>query len=258
MPPPRGLKKVLKETQLCKLVGAGKTKSFKRLHQGQATGQRLQGLHRSLQARVYSGGEIPDHALRASARRPGGHWGGPDGGRRRGARVDAQISRIVNLGPSGAKSQHVYNLTKTAFAALARMGLTPVLAQRCLCYRSVATAADLIAFEEGTEKLCVVELKCGFDCGRDAAARALGQHCRLQAPFDRARDCLRHRHLAQLTATCGMLLKESALFAKLANFGISDDITGYLLYVNDEGAEVTKLDGWWFKRKDALLQTLAR
>lgn len=257
MAPPRGLKKILCETQGCKLTGTGKFKSFQRLHQGVPHGCRLRGLHKALEKHIYSEGSLPETAIRASGRRPGGHWGGPNGGRKRGARVDAQISRIINMGPSAEKKLHVYNLTKSAFAALQMAGLTPVYAQRATCRGSLGTAADLIVWDEAEQKLGIVEVKCGYDKARDAPAKRGGRICRLQSPLEGAKDTTRNRHMAQLLATCQMTANEEGLFARLASLGIQNDIKGVLLYINDDGAEITVLDHWWQSRGGALVTKMS-
>lgn len=256
---PRGVKRVLTSTAPSKLCQSGKFKAFRRLDsEGRGTGENLKGLTKMLEKAVFSRGKLPEIALRAAARRPGGHWGGPSGGRRRGARVDAQVSRIINAGPSAAKGAHVYSLTKSFFAALTKLGLTPVCAQRPLCHGRVGTAADVIAYDEARERLVVVELKSGFDLGRDLAARDRGEACRLAAPLAGAADTTRHRHLCQLLATWSMFCREQATLRKLQDLGVPSEVDGMLIYCCDESVEAVNLCDWWKAKGPKLLETLQR
>jgi hypothetical protein len=162
------------------------------------------------------------------------------------------------MGPSAEKKMHVYNLTKSAFAALQMAGLTPVYAQRATCRGSLGTAADLIVWNEAEQKLGIVEVKCGYDNARDSPAKQEGRICRLQSPLNGARDTTRNRHMAQLLATWEMTRSEEVLFTKLAGLGVSRDVEGVLLYVNDDGAEITMLDDWWISKGGALVNTLGK
>lgn len=256
---PRGLKRALQTTAATRLGGSGKHKCFRRIGTDGTDGERLQGLTKALNKKIYSKGKLPEIARRAAAPRPGGHWRGPNAGRKRGARVDAQVSRVINNGPSSAKHVHVYGLTKTCFAAMTKLGLTPILAQRALsCNLScrVGTAADIIAYDEALNKLVVVELKSGYDQGRDLPATRAGKECRLGAPLEGSKDTTRARHMAQLLATWAMLKREKKLFERLGELGVSAEVGAVLLYCNDEGAESVELCDWWFKRGPALLEAL--
>ena len=124
--------------------------------------------------------------------------------------MDAQLTRLVNAGPAAMKNaQHVYNLTKMALAAFAEQNLEPVFAQRAVCSARVGTAADLIAYCPETNQIVVVELKCGHDHGRRAPAEKGGLPCKMKGPLKAALDTVLHRHLAQLTVTREMLIREA-------------------------------------------------
>ena len=255
---PRGLRAALKSTAPGKLVGVGKRRGFVLLEQGKPTRSKLRGLTKLLKAKLWSDGELPSIAKRAEPR-PGGHWRGPKGGRARGAKVDAQITRLVNPGPSALKKVgHVYNLTKMALAAFAQRGLEPIVAQRVVASatRRIATAADVVCYSKKDNSLYVVELKCGFDKGRKAAALKGGAACKMQGPLARASDCVVHRHLAQLAATVGLLKKERATLDRVAGLGVERDPRGLLMYVADEGAEFFSLSEWWARRADRILNQI--
>lgn len=252
---PRGLRAALKSTAPGKLVGVGKRRGFVLLEQGKPTRNKLRGLTKLLQRRIWSDGELPSIAKRAEPR-PGGHWRGPKGGRARGAKVDAQLSRLINSGPSALKKAgHIYNLTKMALAAFAHRGLEPIVAQRVVCseIHRIGTAADVICYSKKENCIVVVELKCGFDAGRKAAARKGGAACKMQGPLVKAADSNVHRHLAQLAATVGMLKKERATLDRIAGLGVERDPRGLLMYVADEGVEFFRLTEWWSRRGTKIL-----
>ena len=255
---PRGLKAALKRTTPAKLVGRTRVqKGFRSLgRDGKPTGPRLRGLTKRLEERLWSDGSLPSAATRSQTRRRG--WGGADGGRRRGSAVDAQISRCGNAGAVRPQNGQ-YVLTRVVFAALAEHGLQPVLAQRATCCTRarLGTAADLVCYNASTKACCVVELKCGFSGDRTATALGAGgkPQC-MKAPLNGAADCILHRHLAQLAATCQMLSDETALATRLEALGLEPDLEGALLYVNDDQTDLYPLPQWWRRRGKKLVAAM--
>ena len=170
--------------------------------------------------------------------------------------VDAQVSRVINQGPSAANT-----LTSTTHKDLlrrddqARTDTDPrSSALSCSC--RVGTAADVIAYDEAHNRLVVVELKSGYDQGRDLPATRGGKECRLSAPLSGVKDTTRARHMTQLLATWAMLKREKKLFERLAELGVNAEVGAVLLYCNDQGAESAELCDWWFRRGAALLEAL--
>ena len=255
---PRGLKTLLKKTQPAKLTGSGKFRGFVAVRADGSRGAKLRGLTKRLEARFWSDGTLPSLAKRADPR-AGGHWSGPNGGQLRGKRVDAQLTRLINAGPAAWKAQHhVYRLTKMVLSGLAARGLEPVGSQRCAISERhrVGTAADIVAFSEASNRLVVVELKCGYDHGRKAAAERDGKPCAMQAPLSRVSDCNLHRHMLQLCVTRHLFAAETSTLARLGELGIEPEVDAVLMYANDAGVEFYELDEWWRKRGAKVLQLL--
>ena len=257
--PPRGLKALLKTTSPGKLVGGGKFKGYQATSQGRLCGSKLKGVTKLLHKRIYSNGILPLIARKADPRK-GGHWKGKCGGQNRGTRVDAQVTRIVNAGASALKQiQHTYVLTKHVFAALKQRRLEPLLAQRVVLDQSrrVATAADLVCFDSRSNHLTIVELKCGYDHGRQAPAESVsGKICKMRSPLAKAPDCNLNRHLAQLAVTRELFVREKALLKKMKTLGVNADVHGLLLYAADKGVEFYDLDDWWKKRAPKIVAVL--
>ena len=250
---PRGVKALLKKNPPCKLVGRGRLCGFRAVRQGKPCGPKLRGLTKALALTVHSTGTLPDAATR-SARKG---WKGRGGGQRRGAAIDAQVSRTVNAGVVRPKKTHLV-LTRVVFAALAEHGLEPVVAQRALCAEALrlGTAADLICYEAETARLCVVELKCGFGGEKLLpACDARGRGLKMRGPLRAACDCVLHRHLAQLAATRELLVREGVA-EKMLKYGVAPEINGALLYVNDDETHLYPLPGWWADRAPRLLAAL--
>ena len=256
---PRGLKTALQKSAPGTLVGNGKLKRFEILNQGSKTGTKLKGVTKKLTKKIWSTGTLPLIA-RSGTRRPGGHWGGAKGGQTRGKKVDAQLTRLINSGPSAFKNaNHVYNLTKMALSALSKRGLEPVCAQRVVVSEKhrIGTAADIVAYSKKENSLVIVELKTGFDHGRKAAAEKNGVKCKMGKPLQKVNDCVVNRHLAQLAVTRHLFVQEKKTVTRLGELGLEQDVQGILLYVNDEGAEFYTLPDWWKKRSGKLLEALA-
>jgi hypothetical protein len=255
---PRGLKTLLKKTQPAKLVGSGKFRGFVPLRQGGAVGPKLRGLTKRLQTRFWSDGDLPPLAKRSNPR-AGGCWGGQKGGQQRGTRVDAQLTRLINAGPAAwKKQQHVYRLTKMVLSGLAARGLEPVTSQRCAISEKqrIGTAADIVAFHAETNRLVLVELKCGYDNGRKAPAEICGKPCKMQAPLSRVSDCNVHRHLLQLCVTRQLFVTEKTTLARIGELGVEPEVDALLMYANDAGVEFYELDEWWRSRGAKLVGLL--
>lgn len=254
---PRGLKKVLKDSAPCKLVGSGITKHFEIKKGNTGRGLKLKGLTKRLQSHIFSDGELPSIA-KSSAPPAGGHWRGPDGGRRRGSAVDAQVSRLASATPEKRCSSKMLNLTKLVFSALSMRGLEPIMGQRAVCSQlhRVGTAADIVCYDSTNNAVVVVELKCGHSGARTAAAVKSGKSCTMKPPLKKAADNTLHRHLSQLAVTHHLLTKETDTIMKLNNIGI-ESVEGILMYANDASIDVYPLDPWWIERAPHILAKLA-
>lgn len=254
--PPRGLKKVLKETSPCRLVGNGSQSHFEIVERGQRTGRRLRGVTKLLQTSIFSRGKLPRHAI-ASDAPSGGHWRGPGGGRRRGSAVDAQVSRLAGASAEKRLSSRMLNLTRNVFAALSLRGLEPVMGQRAVCSprHRIGTAADVVCFDASRNELVVVELKCGCSGSRTSAAVKDGKACRMSGPLYKALDNVINRHLAQLAVTRHLLASEAKTMQHLGNMGV-ESVSGLLLYANDSGVETYELADWWKTRAPAVLDAM--
>lgn len=257
---PRGLKSVLKKSAPAKLVTSGKFKAFQLLHQGtKVGGAKLKGLTKRLSSKLWSKGVLPTIAKRADAR-PGGHWGGKRGGIKRGTRVDAQLTRLINAGPAELKkAHHVYSLTKMAISGLASRGLEPVFAQRCVASQKhrIGTAADIVCYETKTNRLVLVEVKCGHDHGLAApAVSRKGKACTMAAPLEAVPDCVVNRHSLQLALTRELFVQEKSTLAQMGDVGLDQDVGGLLMYVRDRGVEFFELSDWWKARAPGVLNAL--
>ena len=253
---PRGVKTLLRNTAPAKLVGEGKYKGY----QSRETNRKCRGLTKCLQQRLWSDGILPTIARMGDASiRPKFAWKGKKGGQTRGKLVDQQLSKLINGGKAMIMRQkRMYALTRLALRGLTKRGLDPVIAQRSvLCEdRRLATAADVIAYERKTNRLVVVELKCGYDHGRKAAAERGGRPCKMKPPCSRVQDCNINRHLAQLAVTRDLLARERQMLKQLNDLGVESAVDGVLMYVNDEGVEFYKLEEWWLKKAPALVRML--
>ena len=252
---PRGVKTLLKSTSPVRLSGKGRFRGFELLKQSKPSGIKLKGLTKQLGNKIFSDGRLPAIATHGTERRHG--WSGSGGGRKRGTAVDAQLSRAVNSGNiTPQKGQ--YSLTKLALIALHEHGLEPVVAQRGCCSEQckIATAADVICYEQANSRLVVVELKCGHSGSKTAAAQVDGKACSMSSPVAAAKDNVLNRHLAQLAVTRELFANEPSTIAKLNDLGINSVVGGVLLYVNEETCELFSLPKWWSDRAPRILQTL--
>lgn len=254
--PPRGLRKLLKDSQPSKLVGGHGRKRFELAARGERSGVVLRGLTKRLQTRIFSSGTLPAISIHSDAP-AGGHWRGAGGGRRRGTAVDSQVSRLAGVGSATRRKANMLRLTKIVFAALDERGLEPVLGQRCVASAShrIGTAADVVCYDSNTSELVLVELKCGHAHGRTAAALDKGEVCKMRAPVAGANDCVLHRHLAQLAVTTALFMREARTLARLGALGI-ENVTSMLVYANDDRADVYTMPKWWRAKGEKILNAL--
>tara|TARA_B110001452_G_scaffold59390_2_gene46185 strand:- start:12316 stop:13089 length:774 start_codon:yes stop_codon:yes gene_type:complete len=254
---PRGLKALLRKSSPAKLAGSGSWKGFQSLK----TKRKLKGLTKRLKDRVWSDGILPLIARNADPSiRDKGCWKGKMGGQRRGTKVDQQLSKLINGGKMAIMRQKsMFKLTRLALSAMAKRGLDPVMAQRAVISeeKGLGTAADVIAFDKATNRLVVVELKCGYDHGRQAAAEKGGRPCKMRGPCGKALDSNVHRHLAQLSVTRELMAREKDTLKKVGDLGVDQNVEGVLMYVNDAGVEFYPLDTWWQGRGSKLIQAIA-
>lgn len=213
------------------------------------TNKSLRGLTKRLQAKVFSKGVLPAEARKGDLR--GKMWKGAQGGRRRGAAIDRQVSAVVNQ----RAPKRLHKLSKVVLNALSGLHLTPVMAQRGVAHvpSNVASAADVIAYDATTKTLVVVELKTGHAHGKLLAAKCNGVDQTMCGEMHKASDCIAHRHLAQLSATRQMLVNEHELMRKLAQLGVKR-VGGMLLYATDTVVETVALAPWWSDRGGVLLK----
>lgn len=256
MRPPRGLKKVLKSTSPVRLSGVGRFRGFELLKHGKSTNIKLAGLTKRLDSCVFSGGALPSIAIHGTERRIG--WKGKSGGRKRGSAVDAQLTRCINSGKATPQKGY-YSLTKLVLLALSENGLIPIVAQRgCCCVKNrVATAADIVCYNTKTNRISVLELKCGFSGSRTSAAMTAGVRCYMKTPVEQAPDCVLNRHLSQLAVTRHLIESESNTLSKIATLGVDTSVVeGVLLYANEESCDFIELPGWWKLRCKSMLDVL--
>lgn len=245
----RGVRSLLQKTSLGKLV-RGKFAGFRmKSSSGRATGKRLQGLTRLLDAKIYSKGALQ---FGASGWR-GKAWQGEKGGLRRGRAVDAQVSRLANASEATRRKSKMLKFTRLAFAALRYHDLVPIGSQRVVLHdrKRLATAVDVVC-SRGKDELVLLELKTGY-CG-DRKAPTLPK-ANLKAPLQKAADCALHRHFSQLAATLALFKREKGTLRALKGKGVVN-VSGVLLYVDDAGSQKYELPTWWARRGEKILDAI--
>lgn len=224
----RGLKKLLRTTAPARLGQRGGFKCYR------TDSRCFKGITRLLSERLHSSGTPPtDSQWR-------GGWAGPSGGIRRGAAVDAQVTRVVNRGGCAT-----LRLAKTAISSLRQHGLKPLVAQRVVVDTDLglASAVDVVAVQG--DMLVLVELKCGFAGDRTRPAlSSSGQPLSLADPLSKAKDTIANRHLAQLAATLALFCNETDMLKNAKKLGVNT-VTAALLYVDGEGSELFPMPNWW-------------
>jgi len=256
----RGLKSLISKTSPGKLVKARKYTCYRATTEaGRPRGPKLRGVARLLEAHIFSNGQLP----KQSDGGPSGYAGGKfwqGNGLKRGAAVDAQVSRLSKASASARSGARKLQLTNHVFDALAYHNLEPIEAQRVVLdeRRGLATAVDIVCVnKERADELVLVELKTGYRGDRSAPVRNVaGMAVKMKAPLTTARDCALHRHLAQLAATRALFLQEDATISALKKKGVTR-VVGVLLYVTPTASEVHALEDWWCRRGQMLLDRLA-
>ncbi len=256
----RGLKSLIAKTSPGKLVKARKYTCYRATTEsGRPRGAKLRGVARLLEAHVFSDGELPQQTDGGPSGYAGGKfWKG--NGFRRGAAVDAQVSKLAKASANARRGARKLQLTNHVFDALAYHKLEPIEAQRVVLdeRRGLATAIDIVCKnKERTDEIVIVELKTGYRGDRSAPVLGLrGAVRKMNAPLGTAHDCALHRHLAQLSATRELFVREAATMKALHVKGITR-VVGMLLYVTPLASEVHALPAWWSKRGERLLDRLA-
>ena len=260
MAAPRGLKSLIQKTSPGKLVKAKLYTCYRATTAtGRPRGAKLRGVARMLHKAVYSAGALPLQSDDGPSGYAGGKlWGGD--GHRRGAAVDAQVSRLSKGSARARVGARQLQLTRHTFEALAYHKLTPIEAQRVVLdeRKGLATAIDIVCTsKEHDDRLVLVELKTGYRGDRAEPVRdSFGKVLKMQAPLRQATDCALHRHLAQLAATHALFVKETGTVAALKRKGVTE-VTGALLYVTPAASELHELSDWWRRRGTRLLERLA-
>ena len=255
----RGLKSLIVKSSPGKLVKSKFRAGYRATGEdGKVRGPKLRGVARMLDEHVFSGAQLPTQTGEGPSGLGGGFWGGD--GRRRGAAVDAQVSRLAKSTQSVRNSSRQLQLTRVTFNALAYHNLEPIEAQRVVLdeRRRLATAIDVVCLNrDRDDEVVLVELKTGFMGDRAMPARdSCGKVIKMRAPLTTARDCALHRHLAQLAATRELFVREAATMKALHKKGITR-VVGILLYVTPSGSEIHRLPTWWSKRGERILEHLA-
>lgn len=247
---PRGLKKFLKESPVVRLGKVGGFKAFK-----SESGRVFAGITKRLNDRLFSRGYIDYHCGASERKTRPGFKGGSF---KRGRAVDTQVSKLASSSKAKQMSATLI-YSRHVFSALERAGLEPVMGQRGVCDEilGLATACDILCWNDSTKQLVCVELKSGFHGDRKLAAHDKGKPCYMSKPCMKAQDTTLNRHLAQLAATHSMLNNEPGIHASLAKFGV-ESIAGALLYVDDSATELHPLPVWWAKRGAAILKAIAK
>jgi hypothetical protein len=252
--PPRGVKRALAQTAPARATRSAKYGVVFRAGKDKRSGARLRGVTRLLQRRVWSKGALPAKALFGEEDK-GGHWKGPSGGKRRGSAVDAQVCRLASMSEARRRAAKKLRLVDLIFRALHAQGMEPIMGQRVVCDsgRGLGTAVDLVCSRG--DALILVELKTGYSGNRTLSAKSGGQNAKLQYPFRTANDTILNRHLAQLTATTAMYIKEVPTLERLSALGLKR-VEAALLYATNDDVEVHALPQWWYKRGERLLGAL--
>ena len=159
----RGLKTLIVKTSPGRLVKSKRNAGYRATGKdGKVRGPRLRGVARMLDDHVYSGAELATQTDGGPSGYAGGFWGGD--GRRRGAAVDAQVSRLAKSTQSVRNSSRQLQLTRVTFNALAYHNLEPIEAQRVVLdeRRRLATAIDVVCYNrDRIDEIVLVELKTG-------------------------------------------------------------------------------------------------
>lgn len=246
------LRKFLKDRQPAALCGSRNTKQFRMLRLGVPAGPPLRGITKLMERRLFCTTAALPHA--ATHGFDPARWA-KTSGRARGARVDRQLTRVVN-GERGARPS--YLLTQLVLGFLAEQGLRPVFCQRVVAAPEarLATAIDLLAYDAAEDALWVLELKCGYSGDREAAAQRGGRPCTMQPPLGSATDNLFNRHMLQAVLGREMLVREPGFLAGLSGgFGVADVRAG-VIYADGNAVQLVVPAQWWAARAGRALRAL--
>lgn len=253
--PPRGARTTLLNTAPARAVRSSKySVVFRAGKDKRRGGARLRGVTRILQKKVWSQGFLPARALFGEENKCG-RWKGPDGGKRRGSAVDAQVCRLARLSDARRRSSKKFHLVDMIFLALRTQGMEQLMGQRVVCdvSRGLGTAVDLVCSKE--DALILVEVKTGYAGDRTASAQMKGRNAKMGVPFASANDTILNRHFAQLTATTAMFVREIETLRRLSEIGLKR-VESVLVYATNDDVEVHSLPEWWLKRGERLLSVL--
>lgn len=189
-------------------------------------------------------------------------WKGADAGLRRGTAVDSQITRLVRRGVCGPGPGQ-FKLTKAIFSALQIEGLVPLMSQLAVADKraGIATAMDLLCYDESTLALAVVELKCGFSGNvKIPASTGGGTGCRMQHPLKSVPDTILNRHFAQLACTFHMFSSDATASGVVEEHGFGKLNRAVLIYADELGsgprARVYELPLWWRRKGSTILKNI--
>jgi hypothetical protein len=223
---------------------------------------RLKGITKKLE-RMHSGHDLPrpssssSSSLSSSTNHHGRERNASRfNGRRRGIKVDNQVSRIfkTNVFP-----KRMYKLTRNILHTLLDVyGFQAITAQRVVADEAarLGTAIDLVCYDPKDSSLVLIELKSGFAGNRQQPvvdSRGVTQH--FKPPLSKIVDCTLHRHFLQLAVTSGMFLKEKGTLRALKAKGVSRIKCG-VLYSTNEGTEFFLMSEWWLKRASKIRKAI--
>lgn len=152
-------------------------------------------------------------------------------GMRRGTMVDVQVRQVVKAlvkGEPFVKTKTTHPLTVKFMSALEVLGLDPVATQTNVGDRGMrlATSVDLVARDQKTNSIVLVELKCGFNNYMDTAT------ARMRHEMNMYPNSPRFQHQLQLAVTTELFVR---------TFGIKPK-TCYVLTANDNGVTYHELE----------------
>ena len=182
----------------------------------------------------------PHYRYRGGAK---GERGKGPKGMRRGTLVDVDVRKYVRALESGEAWRPSHPLTTKFVQALKVLRLHPVAAQTLVGdpAEGLGTGVDLVAMDEASGELVLVELKCGFNSYAD---KGTGHMLHELSAYP---NSPRYQHQAQLAVT-------AELFRR--TFGVAPR-TAYVLCANDHGVSYHELEPEFKRAAAALVARLA-